>query len=459
MMLIRLSLKPFGSVKYQIRRLATQANSSLSPHNFSDVVIIGGGPAGLSLGAALTKTTSLKVTLLEGGSLSKVKQLPVNAPNNRVISLTPQSIQFLTNIGAWDYIAQERIKNYNHITAYDGVSGSKVQFDRPEIATMIEIQNIQAALLNFIESNNSGRFDVRDESKVNKISLAENGWPVVELENGDHVTSRVLIGADGANSPVRKFAGIESRGWEYNKWGVVATFELEYEDFKSHAFQRFLPTGPIALLPLYDKFVSIVWSTTPEISKWLVSLDSKDFVSMVNAAFTLDTSDLNYLYQNDNANIQEEVNWRRSVMKDLDNYPPEVLSLIDKSRARFPMKMKHADTYVGDRIALVGDAAHSTHPLAGQGLNMGIGDAESLAKSLSIASKRGLDIGSELALQPYWSERYPQNHVLLGVVDKLHKLYTTDFPPVVALRSIGLDAVNNLPWIKQFFINNVSGKN
>lgn len=191
----------------------------------------------------------------------------------------------------------------------------------------------------------------------------------------------------------------------------------------------------------------------------------------MNASFVLEDADLQYYYnalENKTItgpelieDVEYRINEKFNSFKDDslidEKYPPKVIDVLDKSRARFPLKLSHADTYVAERIALVGDAAHTTHPLAGQGLNMGQGDVESLVKALENARTRGLDIGSLLALEPYWADRYPTNNMLLGVVDKLHKLYSTDFGPIVGLRTFGLNLVNNLQPLKDLMMGKVSG--
>lgn len=446
----------------------------------SDVTIVGGGPAGLSLAAALksnTTTSSLKISLIEGGSLDPVRSFYDNPPpnfTNRVSSITAQSIDYLqNNIKAWQYINEDRIAPFDNIVAYDGLSNSKIEFDNDEMGTMCENINLQSCLWQRIqEINDPENLKVLDKTKVASIAHENsddlvNSWPVVQLDNGDSIMTRLLVGADGFNSPVRKFAGIVSRGWAYDRWGVVATLKLKYEDFRSVAWQRFLPTGPLALLPLPEKNATMVWSTTPELSKLIINLPEKYFIPLLNCAFVLPQVDLNYYYglikQEKFDEMLDDIEWRfeQYLSKpeiNIEDYPVEIESVLENSRARFPLKLSHADTYVANRVALVGDAAHTTHPLAGQGLNMGQGDVKSLVSALEKAMERGLDIGNLLSLEPYWSERFPENHVLLGVVDKLHKLYSIDWEPVVAVRSFGLDAVNSLPMLKDFMMKQISGK-
>jgi len=202
-----------------------------------------------------------------------------------------------------------------------------------------------------------------------------------------------------------------------------------------------------------------VWSTAPETADVLKSLSPPDFAAMVNAAFRLSPVDLEYIIKNAKTGLTEEVEWREKATHfDAARVPPKAFSVQEKSVASFPLKMRHADSYIAERIALIGDAAHSIHPLAGQGLNQGIGDVRSLIKTLESSVQDGQDIGSVLSLEPYYSEQYFKNLVLLGVVDKLHKLYSTTSAPVVAVRSLGLDAVNAFPGLKRFIMRQAASQ-
>jgi ubiquinone biosynthesis monooxygenase Coq6 len=354
---------------------------------------------------------------------------------------------------------------------WDGVTGARIEFDWPQkengrtIAYMNENLNLTSALLKQIEE--LGAVEVLDGERVEDIVLGEEtkevdlrSWPVVGLKGGRRVAARLLVGADGANSSVRAFAGIGSRGWDYDRMGVVATLQLEGEGWGGDtkiAYQRFLPTGPVAMLPLPGNYSTLVWSTTPALAAHLKSLSSKDFIAMVNASFRLSPVDLAYMHtQNDGQ--AEELTWRSQHTEfDSSRIPQNVLGVQEGSVASFPLKLRHADTYIGERVALVGDAAHTVHPLAGQGLNQGQGDVESLVKTIKYSVTHGQDIGVHMSLESYNSERYAANNMLLGVVDKLHKLYAVESGPVVPLRSLGLKAVNALAPLKQFFMNQAAG--
>jgi len=177
----------------------------------------------------------------------------------------------------------------------------------------------------------------------------------------------------------------------------------------------------------------------------------------VNAAFRLLPVDLAYLHTMTSGQA-DEFSWRETnTTFDPHKVPQKVVDVQEGSVAPFPLKMRHADTYVGHRVALIGDAAHSIHPLAGQGLNQGLGDAQSLAKHIGNAVSVGKDIGSNWALDPYVAEQWIKNNAMLGTVDKLHKLYSVGSGPVVWARTLGLEAVDKVGLLKGFFMKRAAG--
>ena len=387
----------------------------------------------------------------------------------------------MVEIGAWSHVQASRVQPYQEMQVWDGVTDARISFDwdtarsrlsprnpaQPTtIAYMIENVNTVTTLLSRLEE--LGGMDFYTSTKVNSIDLGSDtekmdfsSWPILTLSSGKTLAARLLVGADGANSPVRTFAGIESRGFDYGRHGVVASLTLEGPGWggADHkiAYQRFLPTGPIAMLPLPGNMSTLVWSTTPERAAVLKSLSQNDFVAMVNAGFKLSPTDLEYLHTLPSGQ-EDEVAWREKHTPVNERaIPMRVTNVQAGTVASFPLRMRHADTYTGERVALVGDAAHTIHPLAGQGLNQGQGDAAALVRTISHAVQTGQDIGSTLALESYNSERYAENNAMLGVCDKLHRLYSVDSGPIVGLRSLGLRAVNAMGPLKGFFMSRAAG--
>ncbi|KAK7060902.1 putative ubiquinone biosynthesis monooxygenase [Paramarasmius palmivorus] len=457
-----------------------------------DVVIVGGGPAGLALAGALGSKQalreSLKVALVEAGDLSKVRNwaMPSDGYSNRIFTLGP-------------HIETERTSPIEEMQVWDGVSDARITFsaselglDNPEdgMARLTENLNLQRGLLRYLQ--NTSNIHILDKTKVQTIDSEGPGtWPLVQLDNSRVLKARLLVGADGFNSPVRTFAQIPSFGWAYDTQAIVATMHhsarSSYEGPNTTAYQRFLPTGPIAFLPLSPTVSSLVWSTKPPLASALQACEPLVLARMINAAFRLPEISIRYLHDRifeshqsgkpiSDAEIKTEIQWREqshaidmnsaysSAAFDLPNsnpgippvdsesLPPLVRSLQAGSVASFPLRFNHTESYVGEgqgaRTVLVGDAAHTIHPLAGQGLNLGLGDVECLARCIENAVLAGGDIGSSTALLPYTQERYFENHKVMSVCDKLHKLYSYTSEPVVMARSMGLEVLNEFDSIK-----------
>lgn len=384
---------------------------------------------------------------------------------------------------------------------WDGETGSQISFDWSmetspfedprTVATMTENANLVRALLSRIAASGDDGVSIFSNSTVSSI---ENGadysdgpdlsaWPILNIsptgstgsQTPSRIAARLLVGADGINSPVRSFANISTDGWDYNRHGVVATLALSDTDpapFPAGmrtAYQRFLPSlgGPIALLPLPNNHATLVWSTTVENAAYLKSLSPPAFLAMVNAAFRLSMADLKYMVRmerpsstagSDKFSHEEELSWRLQHTPQPSHIPPMVTAVQEGSVASFPLRFRHASEYISPRVALVGDAAHVIHPLAGQGLNLGLGDVASLSATIEYAANHGMDIGDLLSLERYPAERYLVNAKIGGACDVLHKLYNVPGQgPVAWARGFGLDVVDRLPFVKGFLMNNAEG--
>jgi len=243
---------------HQVRRATTHTRPSLY-----DIIIVGGGIAGLILKSALKnrpETSHLRTALLEANSLLPARRWapPTNEYANRCSSITPGTLRFLQEIHVKDQIMAERLQEYARMRVWDGITGARIRFgdslgDETCIATMTENINLQHACLQSIGEDP----DVIDGVRVESIAYGRDegdidltSWPVVQLQSGERMAARLLIGADGANSPVRTFAEIDSSGWDYGRVGLVATMTVASARSPRAAFQRFLPSGPIAYLPV-----------------------------------------------------------------------------------------------------------------------------------------------------------------------------------------------------------------
>lgn len=513
MSLLRVARRPPKHIaRVLLRALATSPSGTGTGVIERDVCIVGGGPVGLALagalGAANATRNGLSVSLVEAGDLSKIAGwTPTgDAFSNRVVTLTNVSRSFLQNFGAWEFMRHERVNGVDEIQAWDGLSDSRISFagsnnnnmDYPPapMSWVAEVLNIQHALLACLQKQ--GHVELLDNLRVQSISRdidGMDGWPMVQLSDGRLIRARLLVGADGFNSPVRAFADIQSYGWDYDRRGVVATLqhvpkvESLFSKANSTAYQRFLPTGPIAFLPLTDSLSSMVWSVPPHIAAALQAAAPRTVGLLVNAAFRLPELSLRYMYDLlldahakgtplSPETVLEELRWRETMHsidphssfsasqdpellvgippEDAHMVPPLVTDIQAGTIASFPLRFQHADAYAGadraNRTCLIGDAAHTMNPLAGQGLNTGLADAAALARALETAVTVGGDVGSLTTLLPYTRERYVANHIMLSAVDKLHKLYANTSAPVVALRSTGLEVVNEFDSIKDLIM-------
>ncbi|XP_043553016.1 ubiquinone biosynthesis monooxygenase COQ6, mitochondrial [Chiloscyllium plagiosum] len=436
-----------------------QEEQESGPPEFYDVVISGGGMVGTAMACALAydpNLTEKKILLLEAGNKKADGQLP-ELYSNRVSALTPGTAAFLSRLGVWDHICNMRYKPFKRMQVWDECSDAMITFDKAnlleDIGFIVENDVILSALSKQLTA--ADRVRVLYRSKVVNYTWPEpnltpdmNPWVQIELADGSKLQASVLIGADGPNSMVRQSAGIQTMQWKYDQSAVVATLRLAEPTDNNVAWQRFLVTGPIAMLPLSDNLSSLVWSTSHQHASDLLSMDEETFVDAINSAFW------------SNENHSEFIDTASSMLKtalmflmpsgtSVRQLPPSVAHIDPKSRAMFPLGLGHATKYVRPRVALIGDAAHRVHPLAGQGVNLGFGDVVSLSQHLSEAAYNGKDLGSTNHLNAFETERQRHNLPVMATIDLLKRLYSTKSIPLVCLRSLGLQATNAFVPIKE----------
>jgi 2-octaprenylphenol hydroxylase len=297
------------------------------------------------------------------------------------------------------------------------------ELDAPVLGHIVENSRLTAALLGGIRE----RRDLALHAPARLADVAtEPGSIRVTLEQGGSVTARLLVAADGALSRVRELARFRTREWDYGHHALVTTVETE----KPHggtAYQRFLGTGPLAYLPLPEAggrhYCSIVWSAEPELAESLLEQSETDFCGALAAA--------------------------------LEHRLGDVLACA--SRTAFPLRQRHAVDYIQPRIALVGDAAHTIHPLAGQGINLGLQDVLTLAEELAAGARRGEDAGEVALLRRYQRRRKSENLLMMAAMDGFKHLFGDRRLPVRWLRNQGLNWVDRSGPLKQQLMRHAMG--
>ncbi|XP_001636145.2 ubiquinone biosynthesis monooxygenase COQ6, mitochondrial [Nematostella vectensis] len=468
--ILRRSARSVRRLQYHVCSYCSSTNPR--KENLYDVTIVGGGMVGASLACALGFEGALskhRVLVVEAGH-DRPFELPEKY-SNRVSSITPGSRKLLESVGAWDHISNMRVKHYKRLNVWDACGDGHIVFDSSpdlnsdsDMACIVE-NNVIVAALNKQMKLLEPTVTVKYGARIKKINFPDpawamesetrgNPWMEVELEDGSVIQSRLLVGADGAASTVRKATDIEYLSWSYEQWGVVGTLRLGEITENVVAWQKFLPTGPLALLPLSETHSSVVWTTTREHAQELVSLPEDRFVDAINNAFwedmdrhpAVDTA--SKLAQSISSFIEPFAGSSSAVQM-----PPSISGVEEGSRGMFPLGLGHATHYVQPRLALIGDAAHRVHPLAGQGVNLGFGDVACLRDVLVAAAKDGCDLGSLDHLLQYETERQRSVVPMMAAVDFLKRLFSTSHALPVAARTLGLLTTNALTPVKEQIIS------
>uniref|UniRef100_A0A8R7UAJ6 FAD-binding domain-containing protein n=1 Tax=Triticum urartu TaxID=4572 RepID=A0A8R7UAJ6_TRIUA len=287
--------------------------------------------------------------------------------------------------------------------------------------------------------------------EVHRSSLVK-----LDLSDGQTLYSKLVVGADGSKSNVRQVAGIKTTGWSYPQSAIICT--VEHTIANDCAWQRFLPSGPIALLPIGDNFSNIVWTMSLEEASRHKSMSSEDFVMSVNHALDFgygphpSSSSVDHYMEK----LFSGIGHTAASTKECFEVPPRAIGLISE-RMAFRLSLMHSHDYVSKGLALVGDAAHTVHPLAGQGVNLGFGDAAALAKVISEGVSIGADIGDLSLLSWYENDRKTANVAMAAVLDGFQKMYSVDFGPLNVLRAAAFHGAQYISPLKRNIISYAMG--
>lgn len=395
------------------------ANDSRACHVDVDAVVIGGGMVGL-LSALALAGAGVSVAVVDR---ERRTGLADEAFDGRASAIAAGSQRVLAGLGLWNRM-REAAAPILEIRVSDGASPLFLHYDHRDIGEgplgyVVENRVIRRALADAVEAADEVQW--LDGRTVVTLDRSRNAVHA-NLDDGGRIHARLAIAADGRNSPLRRVAGIPAVEWRYPQTAIVCTVAHQ-RSHRGIAQERFLPAGPFAILPLTGDRVSIVWTERQDLAPLLMALGDDDFGEELRLRFG------NYLGE----------------------------TRVVGPRHSYPLVLCHAGAYVAPRLALVGDAAHAIHPIAGQGLNLGIRDVAALAETVVDAMRLGLDPGATTVLVRYQRWRRFDNFMMIAVTDGLNRLFSNDARPLALVRDAGLALVERLPPFKRVFMRQAMG--
>lgn len=385
-----------------------------------DCIVIGGGLSGLTTTLALSKI-GLSVAIIDKTSLKMAKK---NEGDQRTTAVSASGKKVFEALDVWDSLKKGAEPILDIVVSEKGKKGH-LNFDHQTVGT-----EPMGHILNNIELKNSLISSIRSQKNIQLFPFKslnnffpETGAVTIDLNDGSSYEAPLLVAADGRNSDGRRIAKIKSTNIDYNQSSIVFTVGHE-KPHRGTAYEQFTTGGPIASLPMRGNKSSVVWSEDTEVVESLMQLDDKDFAAA--ASYRL-------------------------------NDCLGKMTIIGQRKV-FPLKLNYADTIIANRFAMVGDAAHGLHPIAGQGFNLGLRDIANLTEEISNARRLGLDIGSFETLRSYQAARRFDNFSLVAATDGLNRLFTDNNQIVRFIRSSGLDAINTMNPIKNLFMRLAMGE-
>lgn len=390
----------------------------------TDVVIAGGGLVGLTLGIALAQA-GIGVVVVDQQKPSAALE-----PNfdGRASAIAFASLRMFAALGLTPLL-HGRTQPITEIMVSDGdlVNGAApffLHFDHAEIGgaplgEMVENRHTRFAL-HHVAAETPGLTLIAPASITSVVTSAR--CATLTLSDGQAIEAALCVAADGRDSPLRAQMGIRNTSWSYDQTAIVATLAHE-RPHNGVAHELFLPAGPFAILPLTGQRSSIVWTERKAAAPAFMQLSDRDFLAEVSKRFG-------------------------------DQWGALAL---EGPRFSYPLSLQLASTYVGQRFVLAGDAAHGVHPIAGQGLNLGLRDVAALAETIVDAARLGQDMGSEPVLMRYQRWRAFDNTALAGIMDGLNRLFSNDLKPIRALRTLGLGLVNEIGPLRRLFMRQAGG--
>ncbi|KAL8001390.1 putative FAD-binding domain, ubiquinone biosynthesis hydroxylase UbiH/COQ6 [Plasmopara halstedii] len=460
-----------------IRYLSTSPPYDPSVKRY-DVVVVGGGLVGSALACQLKSHPMFKgknVAVIEPAAPPVAPSVEEDSPDLRVFTITPASRNLLESIGAWGLIADGQKTAFKDMQVWDAMGDGHIRFDsktlgKDALGYVVEHRVLVRALHDRMsqlaaETDDSAPLKLYCPAKVKHFQRPTivSGISSIGLEDGQRLKADLVVAADGGNSIVRTLSALGTWGWDYDQQAVVAT--VKTDRLNETAWQRFYPTGPVALLPMRDGYSSVVWSCSAEMAKELTELNSDEFVVRLNAAFSappISTVPPEFpgipLLSDLVKGVHDAANTLMSAAALTEPFvaPPKAIDAVGL-RFAYPLKLMHATKYIKPGVALVGDSAHTIHPLAGQGLNLGLGDVNALSNLLIEGVKSGKNLSSEYFLQQYESERLKDNITMQLAMDGFKRLFGPTPDAVSVARNVGMGTLNAVEPLKNHIMKYAMG--
>ncbi|MCK4864498.1 MAG: UbiH/UbiF/VisC/COQ6 family ubiquinone biosynthesis hydroxylase [Gammaproteobacteria bacterium] len=389
-----------------------------------DIIIVGAGMVGATLACGLAEEAeNLSIAIIDA---NEPKDWEKDSYDMRVSAITRASQTLFKNIDVWEKIVEQRVTPYQNMFVWDAEGKGKVHFDsadmgEADLGHIIENRVIVKALHQRVAEISNIEFLC--PVKIKSINFKDDKTELV-LDDKTILSTKLVVGADGTRSWIRQQADIAVKGWDFDQAALVTTVKTE-KHHQNTAWQRFLKTGPLAFLPLTDGYSSIVWSTSPDEAKRLTEISEDDFAKELEQAF------------------ESKLGKIESVA----------------GRAVFPLRLFETLNYVKPRLALVGDAAHTIHPLAGQGVNLGLADVASLMTVIVEALNDKKDIGDLKVLRRYERWRRAENRSMLVAMDGIKRLFGSELSVIKDLRNAGLNLTDRITPLKNLLMQQAMGLN
>jgi 2-octaprenyl-6-methoxyphenol hydroxylase len=387
-----------------------------------DIIIVGGGLVGASLAAAL-RATPLKIAIIEAAPWFTNKRPP--SYDDRIIALNYASQRIFSSLGLWEKIAPAATPiKHIHISDQGHIGFTHLDskdLKAPALGYVVSARHLGQCLQEILAESS---IDIIAPAKFLEINQSDKVIDVEIIQNQQSQTlqTRLLVAADGGNSKVRQHLGIRNQTIDYGQTAIIGNVTLEYPH-KNIAYERFTPSGPLALLPLQNNDCALVRTVASDKTDEVMALDNQTFLR----------------------SLQQQFGWRLGKFLQIGQ------------RHSYPLQLSRIEEHTRPHVVIIGNAAHTLHPIAGQGFNLGLRDVASLSEVIVESLKAGEDVGSDMTLQAYVARQQPDQEQITNITNMLVQVFSNSFPPLVIARNLGLLAADALPPLKKLFVRRMAG--